>query len=150
MGDDDAADTALGIELSTDGPRARFYTVLADRLEFDDDQATFLRAGDVVFQCPRASLVSVSLARRAAPPQTAAPLAAHAAGIGQPTPRHTARSANTRWTAGDEKHLRELYEAGEPIEAIARALGRERGAIRSRVTRLRLATRAQPDGEPQS
>lgn len=46
-------------------------------------------------------------------------------------------SANTRWTAEDERRLLELHAAGTPLDAIARALGRQKGAVRVRLHRLR-------------
>jgi hypothetical protein len=107
--DADADGTALGLELSAHGPRSRFFTVCADRVDFADDRVTFIRAGEIVFQCARSALVSITPSQRA-------PRPAQAAREAQPdplAPRHTSRSANTRWTAGDEAFLRERYAAGD-------------------------------------
>ena len=44
--------------------------------------------------------------------------------------------AYERWTAAEEEQLRTLIQQGETVARIAGALGRQRGAIRSRIIRL--------------
>jgi DNA-binding NarL/FixJ family response regulator len=48
--------------------------------------------------------------------------------------------AYEKWTAEDDDRLRELFRSGTPLKEIARELQRQPSAIRSRLTRLNLAT----------
>jgi hypothetical protein len=133
---------------------AQAYTVRADRLTVEEGRLSLWRGAELVFQCPAAELAAIGFESPAEPPAAANAGAAHPyQGPYQEHQKahdplrdahHDLSSANTRWTAEDEHRLRELHQAGIPLDAIARALGRQRGAVRARLARLRSDTNTDP------
>jgi hypothetical protein len=158
------AGTVLRLELrGTDGPgrdgaaqtyavqthTVQTYTVRADRLTVEDGRLSLWRGAELVFQCPAAALAAIAFESPADPPAHPHP-GPYSGPYPDPHPDHHQKphdplrdahhdlaSANTRWTAEDEHRLRELHLAGIPLDAIARTLGRQRGAVRARLARLR-------------
>jgi hypothetical protein len=127
----------------------------ADRLTVEDGRLSLWRGAELVFQCPAAVLAAIGFE---SPAEPAASNSGAAHPLQSPYPDHHQKahdplrdahhdlaSANTRWTAEDEQRLRELHEAGIPLDATARALGRRHGAVRARLARLRVAGSTDPE-----
>ena len=117
------------------------FAVLADRLTVESGRLSLWDADEVVFRCPVSALISIAF--DVLDDRRPAPNAAHAVAPCLDGPRreapHDLASANTRWTPADEARLLELHAAGVPIDALARIVGRRKGAIRSRLFKLRHA-----------
>lgn len=140
---------------------AQSFVVLADRLTVDSGRLSLWHAEEVVFCCPVAALASIAfealgnprlapsverVADGVRPPASHGPVAV----AGQPEDPYVEAhrdlaSANTRWTAQDERRLVELHEAGVSIDELARTFGRRKGAVRARLFKLRRALEAGPD-----
>lgn len=139
------------------------FAVLADRLTFEPDSArlSLWHTGELVFRLPVSALISIAFEvhddPRPAPPAAAppqprnAPQAGHAVAEDPEGPHGEAHrdlaSANTRWTAADERRLLELRAADVPIDELARAFGRRKGAVRARLFKLRHAAEPDPETE---
>ena len=131
------------------------FAILADRLTVDSGRLSLWHADELVFRLPISALDSIAFEvhedPRAAASAGPAPHrshavrgAAHTAVAELPDGPHgedhrDLASANTRWTPADEARLLELHAAGVPIDALARIVGRRKGAIRSRLFKLRHA-----------
>lgn len=134
--------------------------VLADRMAVEPGRLSVWHAGELVFRSPVAALISIAFEAHGDPE----PALAAQTTLRDPDPAHAGRaglaghavaedpegphgevhrdlpSANTRWAAADEHRLLELHAAGVPIDELARAFGRRKGAVRARLFKLRHAT----------
>jgi hypothetical protein len=139
------------------------FAVLADRLtcEPDSGRLSLWHTGELVFRLPVSALISIAFEvhddPRPAPPAAFPPRRPNASQAGHavaedPEGPHgevhrDLASANTRWTAADERRLLELRAADVPIDELARAFGRRKGAVRARLFKLRHAAEPGPERE---
>lgn len=138
------------------------FAVVADRMTVGSGRLSLWNAEELVFRCPISALISVAFEvldepRHAPHPGTThrRPHAAHPPHTVAAHPDGPQReahgdlaSANTRWTDADERRLLELHAAGVPMDALARAFGRRKGAVRARLFKLRHAREPDASAAP--
>jgi hypothetical protein len=109
----------------------KHVNVTTDRITIDGGELVFWRGGLAVYRCAIADVTSIDL-----PEGSNGPVRGTHEYVAAVREEH--KNAYQPWTDAEEVRLRELFDRGVPIAAIAEELGRRPGGIRSRLMKLGL------------
>jgi len=105
--------------------------VSLDRITIDESDLVFWRGGKAVYRCKAADVAAIDMREGSAGPVRGTHEYINAV-------RENSTQAYQRWTADEESRLRELFDKGTPLVVMASELGRQPGAVTSRLARLGL------------
>lgn len=102
-----------------------------DHMTVEPPDLVFWRGGTAVYRCGIGDVAAVGISEGTAGPVRGTPEYIEMV-------REKSSQAYQRWTVDEESRLRELFNGGTPVPQIASELGRQTGAIRSRLAKLGL------------